>query len=107
MSVQENLVKARTYLVSAYSEERNNSPSSELTERIAKFVEELTTIIEIPVSLNAEQKQAIIEEETRAILGSGNHDNLVRAIKHYRSKTGLGLMESKFAVERMQSKDSR
>lgn len=104
MSIQENLVKARTYLMSAYTEERSNSPSSELAERIAKFVEDLNSIIEVPVSLNAEQRQALIDEETRVILGSGGHNNLIRAIKHYRGKTGLGLMESKFHVERMLDK---
>jgi ribosomal protein L7/L12 len=88
-----DLTKARTELLVAWSSANLKEP--ELAAGLFKLIADLDTLTKIPTP---EQKKAEWEAECLRLL---NSNQLINAIKLYRSKTGCDLREAQYAVERM------
>lgn len=88
-----DLTKARQELLVAWGSANLKEP--ELAAGLSKLIADLDTLTKIPTP---EQKKAEWEAECQRLVKT---NNLIKAIKLYRSKTACSLREAQYAVERM------
>lgn len=104
MDTKKFLSNAKFQLMEAYAAERSADPESSTLPEIDALIIRITRLTEGEVSLTQEQKRNILNEDTLNIYDRsvGNAtSSLISAVKHYRTHSGLGLMESRHAVERL------
>lgn len=102
MDTKQYLGKAKYELIQAYDTEKANDPASGLLRDIDALIVKITTLESGEVSLTEQQKRTLLEDETWDIYIKGlPSSRFINAIKYYRAHSGLGLIESKNAVERL------
>lgn len=102
MSTTRYLSNAKYELIQAYDTEKANDPASGLLKEIDNLIVRVTKLESGEVSITAQQKQTLMEDETwNVYISSRPESNVILAVKYYRAKSGLSLRESKNAVERL------
>lgn len=93
------LLKARSFLLIAWSGEKSKGAATERTVGLAALINDLDTLYAIPDA-------AAVKEDWKAeVKKLMNNRQEIAAIKLYRAKSGLGLREAQFAVNNMKSKE--
>lgn len=88
-----------------FTKVRNELLTAWSAAQTEKDMELAASIVTIIADVDKLSKLPTVEERTSEwkaeVLRLKNSNKLVEAVKLYRSKSGLGLMESKYAVENM------
>lgn len=91
------LLKARSYLLVAWSSEKQKGSATARTVALAALINDLDTLYAIP---DAKAEDETWKAEVKTMIDNNQE---IAAIKLYRSKSGVGLREAQFAVLKMKS----
>lgn len=108
MTIEVSLLKTKHALMELHGYALEHS--KELAAQVAVMVSQVAAAeVRVGSSLQSKRdKQTEIEVQTLTILHDCKYgepySRFIEAVKYYRNHTGLGLLESKFAVEKLRDK---
>lgn len=102
MTIRESLLDAKQRLLVAWSTERLKNPESELCNALAKLLDDTDKAVKLADerAVEEEKKEVDWQAELDNLIRNSRSVNFVDAIKFHRSKTGDGLRESMYYVQR-------